>query len=216
MNLKSIEYILFDLDGTITDSSPGISNSCRYALRKFGIEPPPTEDFHRFIGPPLAESFSKYYGMSDEEADITVTYYREYYKERGIKEISLYDGVKEMLRDLHAAGKKLILATSKPEVFAKMILADLGIDRYFFFAAGALFTRERNEKDEVIAYAVQTLGIDTSKCIMVGDRENDVIGAKKNNMYSCGVLYGFGSYEELSDADLTVSTAAEFTKLMLE
>ena len=192
-----IKHILFDLDGTVIDSSLGITNSCMYALRKMGIEPPEREKLYAFIGPPLTDSFKKYYGMNDEEADRAVVYYREYYKDNGIFEVTLYPGLYELFSALHEKGKNIILATSKPEVFAKRIIEHLGLDKYFTYVAGALFDKTRDKKADVITYALDTLGItEKEKCLMVGDREHDIIGAKAVGIDSCGVLYGFGSREE--------------------
>jgi len=202
--MKDYKYILFDLDGTVIDSSLGITNSCMYALRKMGIEPPERKELYCFIGPPLTESFSKYYGMSDDEANRAVAFYREYYRDTGIFEITPYPGIEELFSALHSERKKIILATSKPEPFAKRITEHLGFGKYFNLVAGRLFDKSREKKADVIRYALDTLGVtDVSECLMVGDREHDIIGATALGMDSCGVLHGFGSREEFEENNAT-------------
>ena len=206
--MKDYKYILFDLDGTVVDSSPGITNSCSYALKKMGIEPPCREELYCFIGPPLTESFSKYYGLSSEDADKAVAYYREYYKDIGIFEITPYAGIEELFSSLVRSGKRVILATSKPELFAKRIIEHLGFDKYFTFIAGALFDKSREKKADVIRYALDSIGItDVSECLMVGDREHDIMGANAIGMDSCGILHGFGSREEFEQHSATYVAA---------
>jgi len=217
--MKEYNYILFDLDGTVIDSSPGITNSCMYALRKMGIEPPAREELYCFIGPPLTESFSKYYGMSDENADRAVAFYREYYRDTGIFEITPYPGIEELFSALHGADKKIILATSKPEPFAKRIIEHLGFDKYFTLVAGSLFDKSRERKADVIRYTLDTLGVtDVSECLMVGDREHDIIGASALGMDSCGVLHGFGSREEFEACNATyiVKDSFELLEMLIE
>ena len=130
-------YILFDLDGTLTDPGRGITNSVAYALEKFGVSVSDKKELYKFIGPPLTDSFEKYYGFSEEDALIAVEYYREYFKPKGIYENEIYSGVPELLKSLKESGKTVILATSKPEIFAIEILKYFGIDEYFDFVAGA-------------------------------------------------------------------------------
>lgn len=198
------QYILFDLDGTLTDPGIGITNSVMHALKKYGIEVEERKTLYKFIGPPLIESFEKYYGFSHEEAVKSVEYYREYYRDKGIYENSVYDGIENLLTGLHKEGKKIILATSKPEPFAKEILRHFGLDKYFLFAAGSTMDETRTNKAEVIGYALNECGItDKSSVIMIGDREHDIIGANKNEIDSIGVLFGYGCREELEAADAT-------------
>ena len=128
-------YILFDLDGTLTDPGMGITNSVAYALDKFSITVPDRSELYKFIGPPLVDSFMNYYGFSEEDANRAVAYYREYFKPTGIYENEIYDGVPELLEGLKAQGKTVILATSKPEIFAHEILKHFGIFSYFDLAA---------------------------------------------------------------------------------
>ena len=195
------KYILFDLDGTITESGPGIMNSVAYALEKMGYEEKDREKLKRFIGPPLTDSMMKYYGMSEEDAAKAVRYYREYYTEKGIFENKIYDGVQEVLSDIKNSGRKIALATSKPELFAKQILDYFNLTEYFDFIGGATMDSSRNTKGDVINYTLQNLKIkDLSTVVMVGDREQDIIGAKQAGIDSIGVLFGYGDRKELENA----------------
>lgn len=189
---------LFDLDGTVTDPGMGITNSVMYALRKFGIEETDREKLYRFIGPPLAESFEEFYGFSKLAAVLAVDYYREYYSEKGIFENRLYEGIKELLADLNEQGKRVVLATSKPEVFARKILKHFEIDGYFHFVSGSFLDGGRTNKAEVIAYALEQYP--EERAVMVGDRKHDVIGARKCGLDCVGVLFGYGSRQELTEA----------------
>lgn len=196
--MKKYDYIFFDLDGTISDSAPGIVNSVIYALNHMGTEIKDRAQLKKFVGPPLAESFSKYYGYTPEQAGQAAKFFREYYQENGIFENTMYEGVDLLLDKLVSAGRVPVLATSKPEPFAKKILLRYGIDRYFHFVAGSTLDETRTRKEEVIAYALESCGIkDKSKVVMIGDRSHDVVGAKKNGLDCIGVLYGYGSREEL-------------------
>ena len=198
------DWIFFDLDGTLTDPGEGITNSVAYALKKEGIEPPERQQLYRFIGPPLVDSFMKYYDFSKERAHRAVEEYREYFRERGIFENRVYDGVPKLLTSLTAQGKKLVLATSKPELFAIRILEHFDLSRFFTFVAGALMDETRTAKGDVIAYALQSCGItDRSRVLMVGDRLHDVKGAQQCGLDSVGVLFGYGSREELTEAGAT-------------
>lgn len=207
------EIILFDLDGTLIDSGEGITNSVIYALKKYGIEVLDRRTLYRFIGPPLHQSFEKFYGFLPEQAKEAVEYYREYYREKGIYENVVYEGVEASLKKLFEAGKTLLVATSKPEAFARQILGHVGLSKYFKHIAGANMDGTRTDKAEVIAYALSLCGDkDVSKALMVGDREHDILGAKAIPVDAAGVLYGYGSYEELRDAgaDVLFRTAVEF------
>lgn len=193
--------VLFDLDGTLTDPGMGITNSVAHALRRWGIEVPERAELYKFIGPPLADSFAKYYGFSMEDAEKSVEYYREYFRDKGLYENEIYSGAEDMLKKLKLAGKKVVLATSKPEEFAKRILAYFHIDGYFDFVAGASMDSSRNKKGAVIAYALESIGAEKlDEIIMVGDREHDVIGAKENGLACIGVTFGYGDRAELESA----------------
>ena len=215
---NNFEYILFDLDGTITDSGEGITKSVQYALKYFDILVNNLEDLRKFIGPPLKESFKEYYKFDEEKANIALVKYREYYADKGIYENDLYDGIIEVLDKLKENGKIIILATSKPEVYANKILEYFKIDKYFTFVAGSDFEETRVKKGDVIKYALEGAKIsDLSKVIMVGDREHDIIGAKENNIKSIGVLYGFGDVIELTQAraEYIVNNTNELLNILL-
>jgi len=202
--MKQYDYILFDLDGTITNPGIGITNSVIYALKKYGINVSDRTQLYNFIGPPLLDSFEKYYGFSKEESKNAVDYYREYYAEKGIFEADVYDGIEELLRKLIAIGKTLIVATSKPEIFAVQVLKHYGLDHYFTYIAGSNFDETRTKKAEVITYALETCKIkDMEKIVMVGDREHDMIGATTVGIDAIGVLFGYGSREELESTGAT-------------
>lgn len=193
--------ILFDLDGTLTDPGIGITNSVAYALDKYGIQVQDRSELYKFIGPPLQDSFVDFYGFSEAEAKKAVDYYREYYKVKGIYENRLYDGMEELLSALCDAGKKLLVATSKPEPFSIRILEHFGIRQYFTYIAGSNMDGTRSIKKEVIAYALEAGNVtDKSAAVMVGDRKFDILGAKSMGLASIGVLFGYGSREELEEA----------------
>jgi len=196
--------VLFDLDGTITDSGAGILNSVTYALKKYNIIIEDRAELNKFVGPPLQDSFINFCGFSVEESARAVEYYREYYREKGIYENELYGGVAAMLEELSEAGKKIILATSKPEVFAAEILRYFQIDKYFDFIGGATMDGVRSRKADVIAYALNQCNVtDLSSAVMVGDREQDIFGAKEIGLDSIGILYGYGDRAELQSAGAT-------------
>lgn len=196
------DYILFDLDGTLTDSAPGITAAAAYALKQYGIEVQDLGTLLRFVGPPLRDSFRDFYGFSPEQAEEAVNrYYRTYYRERGLFECEVYHGVPEMLAALQARGKTLLLATSKPELFAGMVLERLGLKQYFAGVTGSNLDGTRESKAEVVACAMERAGIaDPARAIMVGDRCYDVEGARACGLDAIGVLYGYGSADELTAA----------------
>ena len=165
---RHYEYFFFDLDGTLTDPGLGITNSVMHALKKYGIEVTDRAELYPFIGPPLIDSFMKYYGFSHEEAVKSVAYYREYFRDRGIFENTMYDGIPEVLGTLKAMGKKIVLCTSKPDEFAVSILDYFDLYLYFDFIAAATMNEERTRKVEVINYAIEELGIrDKSSVLMI-------------------------------------------------
>ena len=213
----NFENILFDLDGTIVNSEKGITECVSYALGKFGIEETDRAALRRFIGPPLSDSFMRFYGFDAEKAEKAVEYYRERYVPIGVHENEVYDGIYELLSDLRAAGKKLYIATSKPEHFAKGILAELSLDKYFDGVYGSTLDESRNTKDRVLAYAIEAIGLDKSRSVMVGDRFHDVEGAKANGLPCVGVLYGFGDREELlgAGAVAVAETPNELRKILI-
>ena len=213
------KVVLFDLDGTLTDPFNGITNSVAYALKKFGIDVDDRRSLACFIGPPLVDSFIEYYGFSRADAETAVVYYREYFADKGLYENELYPGVSEMLENLKSQGLHLVLATSKPERFAKIILDYFDLTKYFDYVCGASFDSSRSKKGDVISYALSTAKVNLcDKIIMVGDRKHDVIGARKNGIDTIGVLYGYGDESELNEsgAKFVVSTISELTQLLLK
>lgn len=210
------QYYLFDLDGTLTDPGIGITNSVMYALAKYDIHVEERSELYKFIGPPLKESFQKYYGFSEEEALRSVEYYREYFRDKGILENKVYDGVREMLQSLKERGKTLALATSKPEEFSVRILKHFDLYPFFDFIGGATMDGSRSQKKDVIRYVLDSLQItDLSKVLMIGDREQDIKGAAANQIACAGVLYGYGDYQELktAGADMIFERPEELSRL---
>lgn len=198
------KYVLFDLDGTLTDPGEGITNSVMYALSKWNIKVDDRRELYKFIGPPLIDSFEKYYGFSEEEARQAVVFYREYFSEKGIFENKVYNDIPKLLESLVQKGLKLIVATSKPEPFSERIIKHFSLEKYFAMVCGSTMDEKRTAKAEVISYALSENNItDLSEVIMVGDREHDIIGAKKVGIDCLGVTYGYGSYDELKQAGAT-------------
>lgn len=211
------QYILFDLDGTLTNSELGITTCVQHALKKFGLEVEDRCVLRPFIGPPLGESFQVYYGLSKEESEQAIAYYRERFSVKGLYENEVYEGVEKTLQALKDSGKKLIVATSKPEKFTTIIMEHFDLLKYFDFIAGATMDGSRGEKADVIRYALEKCRIeDKSEVIMIGDRKFDILGAKENGLASIGVLYGFGDRAELTEAgaDYIVESAEEIVKVL--
>jgi phosphoglycolate phosphatase len=210
------QHLLFDLDGTLTDSGPGIMNSAAYALNKWGIELSDPSDLRKFIGPPLTESFMRFAGMSESDAKQAVTDYREYFVPRGMFENEVYSGIPEMLAGLKAIGKHLIIATSKPEKFAIQILEHFDLLRYFDHVYGATMDSSRSKKGDIIAYALKEGKISPDDALMIGDRHHDIDGAHENGLAAVGVLYGYGDREEheKAGAEFVVATVQELKELL--
>ncbi|MBO4478324.1 MAG: HAD family hydrolase [Lachnospiraceae bacterium] len=213
------QYILFDLDGTLTDPAEGITKSVQYALEKFGIIEEDLTKLQVFIGPPLMESFMDFYGFSEEQAREAVTYYREYFKPTGIFQNEVYKGIPELLKELTDAGKTLILATSKPVLFAEQILEYFDLRQYFEFIGGSDIEQKRAKKSEILQYILEECQlVDLTELVMVGDRKHDIVGAKQFGIDTVGVLYGYGSEEELTEAgaDVLVESVRELGEYLLE
>ena len=191
-------YFLFDLDGTLTDPGMGITNSVAYALAHFGITVTDRTRLYRFIGPPLMDSFMEYYGFTEEQATEAVVVYREYFADRGWAENAVYEGIETLLAELVAGGKTLLVATSKPQIFAERILTHFGLDKYFTHICGVALQAPRGySKADVIRETLAKAGVtDLSAAVMVGDRHHDIDGAKAVGISSVGVLYGYGDREE--------------------
>lgn len=211
------EFILFDLDGTLTNPALGITNSLMYAFEKFDMRIENREELYQFIGPPLVDMMMQEFGFSKEKAQQGLAYYREYFSTTGLFENEVYDGIPELLADLQASGYKLVLATSKPEKFAKQILEYFDLAKYFYFIGGSDMAETRSTKEAVIAYDLDALGNPDPKCcIMVGDRKYDVIGSREYGIACVGVLFGFGSREELEEvkAAYIAATVAELGAIL--
>jgi len=191
-----METILFDLDGTITDPFLGITKSVAYSLKSFGIEVERLDELKKFIGPPLEESFQEYYGMNKADSLKAVEKYREYFREKGLYENKVYLGMEEFLQDLKDEGKHLYICTSKPLIFAKEILEYFRLDHFFDGIYGSELDGTRNNKGDVIAYCMNCENLRKEDCLMVGDRQHDIIGAHENHIPCVGVLYGYGCREE--------------------
>ncbi len=213
---KSI--ILFDLDGTITDSGEGIKNSLRYAMKAYGITDYDEDLLQKFIGPPLTESYMNFLGFDELKAKEAVEKFREYFKDIGIFENRVYEGIESLLKRLQEDGRKLILATSKAEVFTYMILEHFKITHYFYAVAGSELDGTRTNKSDVIRYALGKAGnFELKDVVMIGDREQDIKGAIEVGIDSIGVLYGYGNYEELQNASATVivETVEDLYKILV-
>ena len=200
-------HLFFDLDGTLTESGPGIMNCVKYALEKFGINESDTEKLKRFIGPPLVNSFMDFYNFSESDAREAMRIYRERFGTIGIFENAVYSGIPETLQKLSEEGKKLYVATSKPEIYVPKILEHFGLAKYFSDAVGSDIEETRSNKALVIKYVIEKNGLEeeakANKIVMIGDRKHDIIGAKKNSLESIGCLWGYGSRKELSEHGAT-------------
>ncbi len=211
------QHIFFDLDGTLTDPKVGITNAVSYALEKFGIHVRDRDDLIPFIGPPLTDSFRKYYDLSEDDAEKAVGYFREYFAPKGIFENDLIEGIPELLEHLTAAGRNVYLATSKPTFFAEQILDHFNIRQYFRFVSGSEFDGTRVHKDEVIAYLLDHFDIACLDAVIVGDRHHDIDGAKVCGIASVGVRFGYAAEGELeaAGADRIAATVEELERILL-
>ena len=193
------DYIMFDLDGTLTDPKEGITKSVQYALSKMGITETDLDKLTCFIGPPLVVGFSEYYGMNEKNSLEAVAHYRKRYSDVGLFENAIIPGIPELLQKLKNDGKHLFVATSKPHVFANKILERYGILKFFEKVSGAELDGTRNDKKDVIAEVLADIPKD-AKIVMVGDRRHDCIGAKYWNIPCIGVRFGYAEEGELEEA----------------
>lgn len=212
--------VLFDLDGTLTDSAPGILNGIVYALDALGVEHPDDDAMRTFLGPPLADTFSGHFGMDDAGTERAIALYREHYHEVGLFENDVYDGIPELLVALRTNGITLAVATSKPTYSATRILDHFALSDYFAVIGGAALDGSRHRKADVIAHTLdalrsnpdlaRALAVDEG-IVMVGDREHDVLGARAHGIPSIGVLWGYGTEAELicAGASRVVATPTE-------
>ena len=208
--------VLFDLDGTLTDSAPGIINSVTYALARYGIREE-REKLMQFVGPPLTDSLRDLYGFDKEKRTEAVDLFREYFNEKGWLENSPYPGIAEMLRELKAAGLRLMVATSKPEVQAVRILNHFELAQYFEHICGAPLGNEEGAKKSAVIRNALSHADDLSRVVMVGDRRHDVAGAHEVGLPCIGVLYGYGDREELekAGAEFIVADIDALRKMLL-
>lgn len=214
-----MKYLLFDLDGTLTDPKEGITRCFQYALEEFNIYEEDVEKLTWIIGPPLMDSFMQGYGFTKEQAERATAKYRERYIPIGWKENKLYPDIPEVLAKLKEAGYVIALATSKPQDMARKILEHFDLAKYFTFIGGASMDLSRARKEEVIEYVLQELKVvDRNEVLMIGDRKYDILGAKQTGLHSLGVLYGYGDREELetAGADEIAETVGDiFQKILI-
>ena len=214
-----IDFVLFDLDGTLTNPKEGITRCVRYGMEALGYPAPPLDELTPFIGPPLLDMYMETCGFTKEQGLLAVAKYRERFGTVGMFENEVYEGIPELLTELKAAGKHLGVATSKPGVFAVPILEHFHLDGYFERIIGSELDGTRVKKGEVITEALRQFGEEETngRVVMVGDRKHDISGAKENHIPSIGVCYGFGGREELKEAgaDHIAETVEELKTLLL-
>ena len=201
------QCIFWDLDGTLTDSALGITRSVAFALARFGIEEKNQATLRAFVGPPLIDCFMELYGFSLAQAQEAVLAYREYFSQTGLFENEVYPGISDLLGELTRNRRRMIVATSKPEQYAKQILAHFGLDGYFVDICGSEMDESRSKKQEVLQYALRKNNVSNlGDCVLIGDRKYDVQGANAVGMQCIGVLYGYGSRSELEEAGAAALT----------
>lgn len=210
------KHILFDLDGTIVRSDPGITRGVQKSLENFGIYEEP-ENLKKFVGPPLVESYTKLYGLSLLQYEKALEIFHEYYRSVGIFECELYEGIEEMLKVL-SKDYRLYIATSKPEREARRVIEHFGLNKYFTFVGGSDgdFNTKRSTKAAVIEYVLKSNNIeDKTAAIMVGDKIHDIVGADTVGLKSIGILYGYGSMEEFDKANYIVRTVDDLREMFI-
>ncbi|MCF6356304.1 MAG: HAD-IA family hydrolase [Draconibacterium sp.] len=200
--MANFSHIIFDLDGTLTDNTQGIGNSLKYAMEQMQVDGYSTKILKQFIGPPLQRGFSTLFGMNERNTELAVGYFREYYAEKGYIENEPYIGVLEMLEELHAAGKKMYIATAKYEKYAQKIMEHFGFDKYIIQLFGADYGGRKASKTGIIGSVLETHQIKPSpKIAMVGDTIYDIEGGKENGLSTIAVKYGFGKETDLQKAE---------------
>lgn len=209
-------HIFFDLDGTLTDPAPGITNAIIYARKKWGLEPGANEDYYKFIGPSMPQSFEEYWGFSHEDAVEFLKTYREYFGDVGLFENEVYPGIEALLKALKTAGCHLYIATTKPTGFSVRIAERFGFSGYFDMISGSGEFSD-NTKYDVIRNAGDACSVDMTDAVMIGDRLFDVEGAHAHGIPCIGVSYGYGGREELqaAGADFLADTVEELSALLL-
>ena len=213
-----MKRVLFDLDGTLTDPFLGITRSVAYSLKSFGIEVDDLETLKPFIGPPLDVSFREYYHMDEAQSWKALEKYREYFSKKGLFENKVYEGMEDFLQSLLNMDMKLYVCTSKPEVFAKEILDHFSLTPYFTGIYGATLDGSLKNKGDVIAHCIKQEQLNIQDCMMVGDRQHDIVGAHQNQIPCIGVLYGYGSLEEFQEyhCDYIAKDLIELKKIIEE
>ena len=201
--MKKYNVVAFDLDGTLTNPEKGLLSAFVYCFKKLGVAYESTESLKRYIGPPLYDEWQKDFGWTFDEASAAIEIFREYYNVYGWWDNEVYPGIKELLCELKAGGKKLVVATSKPEVTAKKVLKLFGLDEYFDYIAGASMNGSEDLKWQILTRALNSVGAEKSSSILVGDRKYDAEGAAICGIDSLGVLWGHGTREELENAEFT-------------
>ena len=220
--MRNYEVIAFDLDGTLSDPARGLIQGFVYCFKKLGLPYDNEESLRKYIGPSLYEEWQEDFGFTPDEANDAIEVFREYYNIYGWWDNTMYDGIPEMLASLKAAGKKVVLATSKPLDTAKKVLALFGLTEYFDFIGGAV-SHQNDQKWQVLNWSLTSVGIDINdpeslkKCVMIGDRKYDAEGAKICGIDSIGVLYGHGSDEEMQTSGFTyfVDTVDDISKFLI-
>ncbi|MBQ8289509.1 MAG: HAD-IA family hydrolase [Clostridia bacterium] len=220
MGNNRLHTVAFDLDGTLSDPMRGLTSGFRYAFRKMKIDYGDESVLKSFIGPPLRDEWMMRYSLTRERAEEAVAYFREYYSIYGWWDNDLYEGIPELLSALKAAGKRIVLATSKPDVHSRKILARFNLTHYFDFSEGASFDTSREKKSDVLSYALSRVGVSERELdgvIMVGDTKYDIDGAREVGVKSVGVLWGYGTRDDLLShgADFLASSVDELYKILL-
>ncbi|MBQ5994933.1 MAG: HAD hydrolase-like protein [Clostridia bacterium] len=216
--MRNYDIVLFDFDGTMVDSSEGIFKSLIYALESAGRERPSDETLRKFIGPPLYDSFKNLFGFEDGEIQKMIDKYRERYREKGLEEVEVYEGIPELFKTLKENGVKTATASSKPTQFIERILKSTGLYEYVDYVGGTAFDEKGSGKTAILENSLKMLGCtDRSRAIMVGDRKYDIDGAKGAGLKTIAVLYGFGSEEEFREhkAEYIVKSTKEIEKIIL-
>ncbi|MCR5045514.1 MAG: HAD hydrolase-like protein [Treponema sp.] len=209
---------LFDLDGTLTQSEFGIFTCAKHALSKFGIYESDAKKLRRFIGPPLYVSFAEFYGLTGDDGEAAVKYYRELYEKEEYKNAPVYDGIPALLKDLKAAGVELMVATSKPQDMAERVVEHVGLKDYFTAIVGPGREMQSASKKELIQKALSLFSGEKKDAVMIGDRKFDMEGAKASGIDSIGALYGYGSRDELLEygARFLANTPGEIKNIILK
>ena len=215
MRYKSI---MFDLDGTVTDSGKAITSSVAYALAQFGITNQPIEKLQTFIGPSLFDSFTREYNMSAADCDKAVSYYRSIYEKERMYDVDIYEGIPELLQNLNQNNYMVLLITSKPLKFAKMILEKIRLASFFDHMVGPDLSDHSSDKKLLIEKAITDYKLNKQECIMIGDTRFDICGASDAGIDSIGVTYGYGTPDEMKEAGATfmVNSVTEIANIILE